>query len=163
MSRRDLLKFGALSSAALVLPFERRAFTSGGGLAGRMPSSKLPAPFTVPFGTPPVAKPKYSKLLPYQDGSMKMHDVYEIRQQYVDAEILPGKKTKIFGYNGATPGPTIHNRRGRPIVVQQANDLGAKNNELGTYGGYTPWTSTHLHGSASLPEYDGYASDITQP
>ena len=29
--------------------------------------------------------------------------------------------------------------------------------------GYTPWTSTHLHGSASLPQYDGYASDVTQP
>ena len=29
--------------------------------------------------------------------------------------------------------------------------------------GYTPYTSTHLHGSASLPEYDGYASDVTQP
>lgn len=26
-----------------------------------------------------------------------------------------------------------------------------------------PWTSTHLHGSASLPQYDGYASDVTQP
>ena len=29
--------------------------------------------------------------------------------------------------------------------------------------GYTPWTSVHLHGSASLPQYDGYASDITNP
>ena len=26
-----------------------------------------------------------------------------------------------------------------------------------------PWTSTHLHGSASLPQFDGYASDITNP
>ena len=28
---------------------------------------------------------------------------------------------------------------------------------------YEPWTSVHLHGSASLPQYDGYASDITRP
>jgi spore coat protein A, manganese oxidase len=28
---------------------------------------------------------------------------------------------------------------------------------------YTPWTSVHLHGSASSPEFDGYASDITNP
>jgi spore coat protein A, manganese oxidase len=27
---------------------------------------------------------------------------------------------------------------------------------------YDPWTSTHLHGSASKPQYDGYASDITK-
>ena len=29
--------------------------------------------------------------------------------------------------------------------------------------GYEPWTSVHLHGSASLPQFDGYASDITHP
>jgi spore coat protein A len=29
--------------------------------------------------------------------------------------------------------------------------------------GYEPWTSVHLHGSASLPQFDGYASDITRP
>ena len=29
--------------------------------------------------------------------------------------------------------------------------------------GYTPYTSTHLHGSPSLPQYDGYASDVTNP
>jgi FtsP/CotA-like multicopper oxidase with cupredoxin domain len=28
---------------------------------------------------------------------------------------------------------------------------------------YNVWTSTHLHGSCSLPQYDGYASDITHP
>ena len=26
-----------------------------------------------------------------------------------------------------------------------------------------PWTSTHLHGAPSLPQYDGYASDISLP
>ena len=29
--------------------------------------------------------------------------------------------------------------------------------------GFTPWTSVHLHGHASLPQFDGYASDITNP
>jgi len=41
--------------------------------------------------------------------------------------------------------------------VRQANGLPALHPTLR----YTPWTSTHLHGSASLPRYDGYASDIT--
>ena len=43
--------------------------------------------------------------------------------------------------------------------MQQINALPAVHPTLG----YTPYTSTHLHGSASLPEYDGYASDVTQP
>ena len=40
----------------------------------------------------------------------------------------------------------------------QANKLPAAHPFLG----YDPWTSTHLHGSASKPQYDGYASDITK-
>jgi len=162
-SRRDALKLGLLGSASLLLPFERRAFTSGGGLNNRIASSKLPAPFSTAFTVPPTAKPKTKLTLPFQDGTKVEHDVYQIRQLMTDVEVLPGRKTKIFGYDGATPGPTIHCRRGRPILVQQCNELPTKNPELGTYGGYTSWTSTHLHGSASLPEYDGFASDIAQP
>ena len=40
----------------------------------------------------------------------------------------------------------------------QANKLPARHPFLN----YDPWTSTHLHGSASKPQYDGYASDITK-
>jgi len=49
--------------------------------------------------------------------------------------------------------------QGRQAIVHQANQLPARHPTLG----YTPWTSTHLHGSASLPQYDGYASDVTNP
>ena len=56
-----------------------------------------------------------------------------------------------------TPGPTIHAKRGTPLTVMQANKLPAVHPFLN----YDPWTSTHLHGSASKPQYDGYASDIT--
>ena len=86
-------------------------------------------------------------------------DFYSLTQQQALVEILPGKLTAIFGYNGITPGPTIMAQRDRPIVVQQINALPQVHPTLG----YTPYTSTHLHGSPSLPEYDGYASDVTQP
>src|SRR3954470_3327859 len=162
--RREMFKFGALGSAALLLPLERRAFTDGNSTAVRMPSSKLPKPYTRPFTTPPVAVPyKTDAMLPYQDGSVRAHDVYRIYQQRANVEILPGKLTGIYGYNGHTPGVTIRATQGKPIVVQHVNDLPASNGDLFTAGGYEPWTSTHLHGSASLPEYDGYASDITNP
>jgi FtsP/CotA-like multicopper oxidase with cupredoxin domain len=86
-------------------------------------------------------------------------DFYSLTQQQALVEILPGKLTPIFGYNGITPGPTIMAQRDRPIVLQQINALPQVHATLG----YTPYTSTHLHGSPSLPEYDGYASDVTQP
>ncbi|MGH3144844.1 MAG: multicopper oxidase family protein, partial [Rubrobacter sp.] len=73
-------------------------------------------------------------------------------------EVLPGKKTTIYGYNGITPGPTIKVRQGRKAVVRQINSLPDI-----SFANYKTWTSVHLHGSDSLPQYDGYASDITNP
>ena len=45
------------------------------------------------------------------------------------------------------------------MVVRFINSLPAKHPTLG----YRPDTSVHLHGSASLPQFDGYANDITRP
>ena len=81
-----------------------------------------------------------------------------ITQKMADAEILPGVRTPIFGYNGIAPGPTILARRGTPLSVVMRNELPAKHPNWG----YESWTSCHLHGSASKPQYDGYASDITR-
>jgi FtsP/CotA-like multicopper oxidase with cupredoxin domain len=49
--------------------------------------------------------------------------------------------------------------QGQKTKVRFINNLPLKHPTLK----YTPWTSVHLHGSASLPEFDGYASDITFP
>src|SRR3954447_17144429 len=149
ISRRDLLKLGLFGSAALMLPAERAARTALAH-AGRIPASRLPRPFTVPFAAPPVAVPVRSTA---------DTDYYAMTMRAASVEILPGLKTTIWGFEGVAPGPTIVCRRGRPIVVRQINGLPAVHPTLR----YVPWTSTHLHGSASLPEYDGYASDITQP
>jgi FtsP/CotA-like multicopper oxidase with cupredoxin domain len=149
-SRREALKLGALGSAGLLLPLERYAGAAGGRTADRIRSSDLPTPFTVPFVVPPVLSPART------DATT---DYYRLTQQQALVEILPGKLTSIFGYNGIAPGPTIMAERDRPIVVQQINALPSVHPTLG----YTPYSSTHLHGSPSLPEYDGYASDVTQP
>jgi FtsP/CotA-like multicopper oxidase with cupredoxin domain len=87
------------------------------------------------------------------------HDYYTITQRQTPAEILPGLRTDIWGYNGITPGPTIVNTQGRQAVVQHINDLPLIHPTLR----YNVWTSTHLHGSCSMPQFDGYASDITDP
>ena len=147
LRRRELLKLGLFGSAALLLPAERVARTQL-ALKNRIPSSRLPKPFTVPFTTPPILTPARSTA---------DTDLYALTQQQTTAEILPGLNTTIWGYNGITPGPTIVNRRGRKTVVRQINALPKVHPTLR----YNVWTSTHLHGSASLPQFDGYASDIT--
>src|SRR3954447_3467632 len=149
LSRRDLMKVGLFSTAALALPLERVARTQL-AVDNRIPASQLPRPFTVPFAKPPVLTPVF------EDASTAY---YELVQQQTQLEILPGLRTTTWGYNGITPGPTIMNRRGQAAVVRQINNLPAVHPELR----YNVWSSTHLHGSCSLPEYDGYASDVTNP
>jgi FtsP/CotA-like multicopper oxidase with cupredoxin domain len=154
LSRRDLLKVGLFGSAALMLPAERIARTQL-AIANRMPQSKLPAPFTMGWQTPPLATKT----------AVGGTDYFTIYQRQAQVKILPDKLTTIWGYadgvNGAaiTPGPTIMVDQKRPAIVRQVCELPDRHPEKG----YQVWTSTHLHGSCSLPQYDGYASDTTNP
>jgi FtsP/CotA-like multicopper oxidase with cupredoxin domain len=144
-----------LAGGAIALPLERtgHALTAP---TNHMASSALPLPFTVPFGMPSVLAPVRSGI----DSRTKvMTDYYRITMRPFIADVLPGFKTTMWGYNGEVPGPTVKATRGRPTVVRHINSLPAVHPVLK----YTPWTSVHLHGSPSLPQYDGYASDITNP
>ena len=147
LTRRDLLKIGAAGAAALALPLPGPL---SGARVSQLDESRIPRPFAQPFRRPPVLHPV---------GRSAGRDVYEITQSQVKREILPGVKTTVFAYNGTVPGPTIRVQRNRPILVRQKNMLPSKHPTLG----YVPWTSTHLHGAPSRPQYDGYASDLTQP
>jgi FtsP/CotA-like multicopper oxidase with cupredoxin domain len=147
LTRRDALKIGLLSSAALAIPLTGSLSAKR---ASELAESRIPRPYSLPFRRPPVLQPV---------GRVGGRDVYEITQQQVKREILPGIKTTVFAYNGTVPGPTLRVQRNRPIIVRQINRLPNKHPTLG----YVPWTSTHLHGAPSLPQYDGYASDITLP
>jgi spore coat protein A, manganese oxidase len=153
LSRRDMLKLGLFGSAALMLPAERIARAKL-ALGNRIPASQLPKPFTLPFAKPPVLTPDYATA----DTAY-----YTLTQQQVEIPVLgPGKpSTTIWGYNGYTPGPTIVNQQGQQAVVRQINALPKRHPDKSL--DYNVWTSTHLHGSCSLPQYDGYASDITEP
>lgn len=143
------MKYGVLASAALVVPLERVAITKSAPSHPAM-VSRFPKPFTVPFATPPVAVPvKRSATTDY----------YTVSMRSAVTEILPGVRTETWSYDGTFGGPTIHATRGREVVVRHLNDLPARHPRLG----YEAWTSVHLHGLASLPEYDGYASDVIRP
>jgi spore coat protein A, manganese oxidase len=146
LSRRDVLKLGVLGTAAL-LPFGRVARSAS---LDRLPQSRLPKPFAAGFVAPPVLRPVR------KDATT---DYYNLSMRPGTARIAPGLTTPVWGYNGIAPGPTIKAMRGRKVVMRQINRLPAVHPVLG----YTPRTSVHLHGSASLPQYDGYADDGTLP
>src|SRR4051794_20535640 len=151
LSRRDFVKLSVLAGAAVALPLER-SVSGASTLANRIASSRLPAPFTTPVAVPPV-------ISPVRFDEVTGTDFYRVSMEPTFVEIVPGLRTRMWGYNGLVPGPTFRVRRGRKTVVRQVNNLPSVHPVLR----YVPYTSVHLHGSVPLPQYDGYASDITNP
>src|SRR5215210_5575382 len=90
LTRRDVLKAGVFAGAALSLPLSR-VVSGQSALDSRMPASKLPKPFTTPFGTPPVA-------MPFRTDATT--DYYLITMKATPIEVVPGFKTMFFAYDG---------------------------------------------------------------
>ena len=153
-TRRDVLRLtglGVLGAAgATALPW-------GAGLSAKSANTLAKGfqPFRQRFVRPPVARPVRS----VRDRDGQWVDHFELTMRRGAAEVLPGITTSVFGYNGVTPGPTIKMRRGRRSVVRFRNHLP----ELHPTLGHEFTTSVHLHGPGSLPQFDGYASDVTPP
>ncbi|MFF7728418.1 multicopper oxidase family protein [Streptomyces sp. NPDC008001] len=142
MSRRGLLGLTAAAGAAITVGAAGWSRVAGTG-TGRVLASAgpLPGPFRVPLPVPPVARPVRSA-----HGT----DFYEVEQREGRVEILPGRRTTVWGYDGIFPGPTFAARSGRRTVVQVRNSL-------------TVPTVTHLHGGVTPPESDGYPTDLLLP
>jgi FtsP/CotA-like multicopper oxidase with cupredoxin domain len=152
-SRRDVLKLGSLAAvgaAALALP----GHSVSGSAVSQLPASKMPRPFQVKFNRLGVLTPTSGT-----NNLGQAADLYDLTARAGTADIIPGMKTPVLGYNGMVPAQQIKVRQGRPIQMTMHNKLPATHPTFGT----PMHISTHLHGSASLPQYDGYASDVTQP
>ncbi len=142
MTRRNALKLAG--AAGLAVPLGAGGCSVfGSDVTGQLLTSQveLPQPFQMPLPVPPVLEPVRSR-----DGV----DYYEVTQEEGSAEILPGHKTTVWGYNGIFPGPTFETRSGRQVVVRQRNELP------------TP-ISTHLHGGHTPPRSDGYPTNLVLP
>ncbi|MEU4570935.1 multicopper oxidase family protein [Nonomuraea sp. NPDC023979] len=140
LSRRRALQLFGLGAVAAALP--------GCSLLEGTPqpqlltsTAPLPKPYAVPLPVPEIAKPSRTTA---------GVDYYDLTPRAADVEILPGMKTRIWGYGGSFPGPTIEARAGRRTVVRLANELDVP-------------TVMHLHGGHTPPESDGYPTDLVQP
>jgi spore coat protein A len=144
ITRREALKWGFVGGGTLLLPWGK----ADPVFAQFSPQIRR---FERPFQIPPLLSPIRSDA---------KTDYYEITVAKASIEIIPGLQTQIWGYNGLTPGPTIRQQGGRrdaggkDSVVRFINKLGQDDR------GQDIPLSTHLHGMASLPHYDGYAEDL---
>ena len=142
MNRRHVL--GALGLSALgAASFGGLGLASPHGQTGELLRSRarLPRPYTLPLPVPRIARPVRT------DATT---DFYELVQHDADQEILPGLRTRVFGYDGTFPGPTFATRSGRSIVVTHRNDLRVP-------------VAVHLHGGHTPADSDGYPTDLIQP
>ena len=152
-TRRDVLRIGGLGVLAAAgvsaLPW---GWTLGASSPSRLEESRLPQPFRTPFLRPPVLRPWGT----VRGANGEFVDLYRITERRGRARIIPSMTTEVWGYNGVAPGPTINVRQGRRALVRVRNHLPARHPLFGNDFA----TSVHLHGSASLPQFDGYANDL---
>jgi spore coat protein A len=141
LSRRDLLRLGAITGAGALLLPRKFAFAQ---------ASPTLTPFVDPLPIPPVLTPG--------SGVVDVH----MRQftQKLHRDLPP---TKLWGYNGLYPGPTIEARSGRPVSVQWLNDLPSHHflpidHTIHGAESTVPDVRTvvHLHGAKVLGDSDGY-------
>jgi len=155
ISRRSAFQLGglgALTLGGLALPWGGTVLAKS---ASTLDPSLLPRPYRQGFRVPPVLAPVQSGT--DDDGPWAS---YVISMGATTSSILPsGVLTAGFGYGGSVPGPTIHVERGTRVIAKVRNRLPQTHPVFG----HVLQTSTHLHGNASLPQYDGYANDLTQP
>src|SRR5919107_3970285 len=100
VSRREALGMGALSAlgvAALARPFGADAEAKS---ASRLAARNMPVPYAAKFVRP--------RVLPFEDmeDSDGRYRLYTVTEQAGIANIVPGLKTPVFGYEGTAPGPT---------------------------------------------------------
>jgi len=123
---------GAIAAASLALPANELAAIAADGRV---------RPFRVPLAIPPVMKPVRRE---------RDRDIYEVTMRKARTEILPGKLTRTWTFDGRFPGPTIKATRGREIVIRRRNAL------------HVP-TTTHLHGGEVPWRSDGHPSLVIDP
>lgn len=150
-SRRDMLKLGgigAAGAAGLALPLGQSV---SGGTPSLLASRNFPKVYAA---TLPIQTKAVPTIGMDADGPIHYYDIYA---KAGSANIVPGLTTPVLAYNGMVPGPRIDVEQGTRIQMTMRNQLPATHPTFGT----PIKISTHLHGSASLPQYDGYASDVT--
>jgi spore coat protein A, manganese oxidase len=167
VSRRDMLKLaglGAVGAAGLTLPMGHDA---SGSTISLLAASKMPKPYSRSFVHQQQLKP-YKKL---RDADGVWCEYYSVTAKQGTANLVDGLGTPVLGYTGnpggpglvpagqqgQVPGPLIKVNQGTRVVMAMHNQLPGVHPTFGT----PLKISTHLHGSASLPQYDGYANDVT--
>jgi len=155
---RQYCRRGAIVKAAFASPLGHHSVPH---VYSRPPldANKL-AHFVNPLPTMPTATPSGSRAA--SDGAVAPYYQMRMSEFYhqVHRDLPP---TRVWGFNGSSPGPTFEVRSGSPVLVDWTNALPTKHflpidsTIHGAQKG-TPEVRTvvHLHGAKVTPYSDGY-------
>ena len=127
------------------------------------------AQFVDPLPIPEIAKSSGVRPSPV-DASVKL-PYFRIAMQQFETKIHRDlKATRVWGYGGASPGPTFETRSGQGMLVEWANELPAAHFlpiDHSIHGAEADKpdvrTVVHLHGGKTPPASDGYPDDWYAP
>ena len=173
-TRRDILRTGAATFGAGLFagissplyskdvagkpltPFNVPRFVADLPVAPvKMPLSVGPAPFTPGDVYHGIAPEFFDRTIANEPGTKYYESSdptlwYKTSIRHSVAEIVPGIKTPVLGFDGLYPGPTYKSRVGQPVVVRYQNDMEEE-------------TSVHLHGGHNPSHSDGFPSFFVFP
>jgi spore coat protein A len=168
-TRRRFLRNLAWMTTVAALPGEHSKHAAGAGESAKLLDTSALARFVDPLPIPALAKPAGLRPSP-ADPALQIPYYWVPMRQFqmgVHRDVLP---TTFWGYDGSCPGPTFEARRGKPILVEWANELprqhlfpldhtlhGAEADKSDVR------TVVHLHGGRTPPESDGYPEDWFVP
>ncbi|MGL5832770.1 MAG: multicopper oxidase family protein [Waterburya sp.] len=168
LSRREALKLGIVGTGTLISPFGLPSNAQAAEMTSCEHQSSPSGVQTTPF-SPQIERFKAPlKILQPLEPKLRKEvgdgtDYYEITMEkqrigvVFDQNEQPLHFAEFWTYDNSIPGPLIRQKLSRQSSIRFINllDEDAKGKNI--------CTSIHLHGMASLPQYDGYAEDLIEP
>ena len=181
LTRRDLFRMGLLTAGGYLVTKLGLSSRAAGALGA--PASPPTTPWLEELPVPPVVAPVPASELgaaPAREphaaagelGRSGAHQHWElVDPANADHVVIENRVTphvwhrelpadECWCFNGVFPGPRIHARRDRPVLVRVRNTLPSLADHVG-YG--RPTTSMHLHNGHTGSESDGHPLDVCPP
>ena len=161
LSRRDFLRTGTMAVAGAHMPMAKPSVDS-------LDPSKL-TPFVDPLPIPRLARAAGTR--PHPDHPQQQIPYYRIAMRETRQQVhrdLPS--TRMWGFDGSFPGPTLEAESGKPILVEWVNQLPTRHflpidhTLMGAEISQPEVRSVvHLHGGRTPAASDGYPEDWVVP
>ena len=172
ITRRSFLEQAGVLATGLLLTETAAAHVmthEAAAVSSEMIGAGVLTPFVDALPLPPIAKSAGTRSNPERNGEQIPYYKVAMREMHmkVHRDLPP---TRVWGFNGSSPGPIFETRSGQALLVEWANELPLKHFlpiDYTLHGAEKDVPEVrsviHLHGGRTPPESDGYPEDWYVP